>query len=524
MLDQLLQALMPNAQAAPSNSNWAQQKLAHMAGHGPDPNDIQAGHFTPSQLGGPAPQANVMPGAVQSPVPVQAVGGGQAAPSSSASSAAPTNTPATANSQSQAPEFSGFAAPEGAGNANNDGLLQIAGFFRSLGGPLGALAGVVEQQELKMRDDARTNNNFQAMLRRGVDPEIARIVARNPGKTVAAINAANTHRRNSANEKPELRKFADGRWRERGKDGVWRIPEFENGPIAVKQDDERTSLQKDYSAAMKQHIANGGTAKSFMEQYGDMTKWKRDNNRSMVEKHNNDIALAGFKKGVAKIADWQEEYNKTEYGAIASAERMIINARKGILTGPWAQQRMAIMDAARFLGIGGKDQHEIAQNTKLYMTDVASATGSEISQFGAGTGLSDADREFAQQMAGGNLSMTPENLARLHEIRMKVRIRQAMRHNDLVATNGGPERMGWDYSVNIPQRWKDLMREESPEEVAQRDAFYASRGIVPNEKSPGTYHYVGKRAAGRNKPQLGPPMPPQGGATPGKSYKGFTPG
>ena len=55
--------------------------------------------------------------------------------------------------------------------------------------------------------------------------------------------------------------------------------------------------------------------------------------------------------------------------------------------------------------------------------------GQLIKQFGAGTGLSDADREFAMQMAGGKITLTEQALRKILDINDKAANRVIDTHN-----------------------------------------------------------------------------------------------
>lgn len=60
--------------------------------------------------------------------------------------------------------------------------------------------------------------------------------------------------------------------------------------------------------------------------------------------------------------------------------------------------------------------NDAAKNTQAYAAAIGNNVGRIISLFGAGTGLSDADREFAKLIAGGNIQVTEAALRRILDI------------------------------------------------------------------------------------------------------------
>lgn len=77
----------------------------------------------------------------------------------------------------------------------------------------------------------------------------------------------------------------------------------------------------------------------------------------------------------------------------------------GINTGPFAQWKQSF---DRVLG----DNH-VAANTEAFVAARATEVGRLIKQFGSGTGLSDADREYAAQMAAGKIGLTKESIVKI---------------------------------------------------------------------------------------------------------------
>lgn len=90
---------------------------------------------------------------------------------------------------------------------------------------------------------------------------------------------------------------------------------------------------------------------------------------------------------------------------------------EGIRTGSFAQARQG---ASRFFAdIIGIPQDDIA-STDTFQGIVGLFVAEQIKAFGAGTGLSDADRDFAQGIVGGNIQMDAVAIKRLVGIQVKI--------------------------------------------------------------------------------------------------------
>lgn len=120
-----------------------------------------------------------------------------------------------------------------------------------------------------------------------------------------------------------------------------------------------------------------------------------------------------------------------------------IDTGAGIITGPGVNP---LVSFSQFLQerLGqdlGATESERLRNTKTFMSRMGSQVGQIIKQFGSGTGLSDADREFAKMIAGADPSeFNEESLKRvlaLSESRMRMDLH---RYNERIRKmhNGNP--------------------------------------------------------------------------------------
>ena len=106
--------------------------------------------------------------------------------------------------------------------------------------------------------------------------------------------------------------------------------------------------------------------------------------------------------------------------------RTILNS--GAITGTGANFLVGFNNALKQAGIDA-GYADAAANSQAYAAAMGANVGQLIKQFGAGTGLSDADREFAMQMAGGKITLTEQALRKILDINDKAANRVIDTHN-----------------------------------------------------------------------------------------------
>ena len=99
----------------------------------------------------------------------------------------------------------------------------------------------------------------------------------------------------------------------------------------------------------------------------------------------------------------------------------------GMVTGFGAEYIVKLGQALKQAGMdfGGDD----TSNAQAYSAVMAQNVGKIIKQFGAGTGLSDADREYAEKMAGGKINLDEKALRKIIDINERAASRIIARHN-----------------------------------------------------------------------------------------------
>ena len=117
-----------------------------------------------------------------------------------------------------------------------------------------------------------------------------------------------------------------------------------------------------------------------------------------------------------------ENYQELNTKANEALQGLDMNAQsqrifdEGIIAGKFAEVRVGINKSLMAAGMASEDAEAITANTETWLAYRGNAVASTIQAFGAGSGLSDADREFATKMAGANPDASPAAIKRLLEI------------------------------------------------------------------------------------------------------------
>jgi len=102
--------------------------------------------------------------------------------------------------------------------------------------------------------------------------------------------------------------------------------------------------------------------------------------------------------------------------------------KSGMITGAGADFLVNLNQGLKTVGIDA-GYADAAANSQAFTANMAGNVGKLIKQFGAGTGLSDADREFAKDMAGGRISLDAKAINRILDINERAARNVIARHN-----------------------------------------------------------------------------------------------
>jgi len=103
----------------------------------------------------------------------------------------------------------------------------------------------------------------------------------------------------------------------------------------------------------------------------------------------------------------------------------------GAITGTGANFFVGLNSALKQAGVDF-GYGDAAANTQAYAAAMGSNVGKLIKQFGAGTGLSDADRKYATQIAAGDVSIDEKAMRRILDINDKASKNIISKHNKRV--------------------------------------------------------------------------------------------
>jgi hypothetical protein len=137
-----------------------------------------------------------------------------------------------------------------------------------------------------------------------------------------------------------------------------------------------------------------------------------------------DVRVDVGQKGMTKLAEEQGKEIVQERKAVEDAALAIQNLqgakallKKNMITGYGAETVLNIGRGLHQMGIRLAD--DPVSNTQAYQAIMAKETGRIIKMFGSGTGLSDADREYAEKAAAGKITLTRESLKKIVDINEK---------------------------------------------------------------------------------------------------------
>lgn len=122
---------------------------------------------------------------------------------------------------------------------------------------------------------------------------------------------------------------------------------------------------------------------------------------------------------------------------------------EGIITGTGADIRLSLGKLLVTAGIVSDDENVVA-NTEAFLANAGALVADVIEAFGSGTGLSDADRKFAQQMAAGTATITEDAIKRILRLQARATQRKIEMHNKRMA-NLPTAATKYDLTIPVPE-------------------------------------------------------------------------
>lgn len=152
--------------------------------------------------------------------------------------------------------------------------------------------------------------------------------------------------------------------------------------------------------------------------------------------------------------------------------------REGMITGAGANALTSVGNALAQLGVGGDDIRDPVARTQAYSAIVGQRVGTIIKQFGSGTGLSDADRRYAERIAAGDISLTPQALTKILDISDRQNRWVIQQHNRSID------------KLNVGEDVKSTLRVPLPESVREpTKRFNVDGRIIEGTLEPSTGRY-----------------------------------
>ncbi len=153
------------------------------------------------------------------------------------------------------------------------------------------------------------------------------------------------------------------------------------------------------------------------------------------------------------------------YG-IAEARKLL---DEGMKTGKFANFEVGLGAALQELGITYADDQ--VENAQAFVASQAKQVASIIKAFGAGTGLSDADREFAIKAAGGDITMNEKSIRKVLDINERASLNAIKNYKDLY---GRVKKDYLPYSMELPDPPKGGAKTEKPAAGSVQDGATAT--------------------------------------------------
>jgi hypothetical protein len=129
----------------------------------------------------------------------------------------------------------------------------------------------------------------------------------------------------------------------------------------------------------------------------------------------------------------------------------LIDNNIGILSGTGADLLRGAGKILSAAGVLSGEGEELIANTEAYLANAGNLVAEVITAFGSGTGLSDADRQFAIKMAAGDPSvLTEEGIRRILKLQARMTKFKIELHNKKVANSPASTSI-YDMTVKVPE-------------------------------------------------------------------------
>lgn len=186
------------------------------------------------------------------------------------------------------------------------------------------------------------------------------------------------------------------------------------------------------------------------------------------------------------LKDLSEQFATSRGDANNAADtiRAVQNARSeldkggGIVAGAGANERLQLQKIGSLFGVANPDA---IVNTETFRTQIKPIVLSTVKGLGAGSGISNADREFAEKAAGGDITLDENTIRRVLEITERAGRAKIQRHNALGEkmrkTQPDLEQVSPMLSIDEPAPYQKPAVQGGVDPAALEEA--RRRGLVP---------------------------------------------
>lgn len=220
--------------------------------------------------------------------------------------------------------------------------------------------------------------------------------------------------------------FDDGEKELLGTEGLTRIPLTALTNIKDVSDVFTAESIKKATVAQRGGKKEGETDAQFTLRIGDML------NKKDVLTADNSKAYREYKLRGLESRDIEGTLNK--FNTVTQQSNLLGD---GIITGVGANALVVISKIGSQLGILDEEQSNRLAKTETYNSNAGNLVAQVIKAFGAGTGLSDADREYAKDIAAGRITLDEVSLAKITDIIKRNAIREIEAYNEDLDKLGG---------------------------------------------------------------------------------------
>ena len=145
---------------------------------------------------------------------------------------------------------------------------------------------------------------------------------------------------------------------------------------------------------------------------------------------------------------------KDEISAIHRAREQL-DAAGGIFSGSASEIRLKIAKAAELIGVPNADK---IANTEAFSAAIGSRVLALVKGLGSGAGISNADRAFAERMAGGNIDLNETSIRKILEIGERAARSKIDTHNTtagkIIKSNEALQPYSDVYKVDAPGQYQ----------------------------------------------------------------------